>query len=117
MPETTGMALQALAGLVPKAAVERSMDYLKSEIEHLNAPMSFAWGTLGLGAWGETVERREDRILEILGRQESYGPYDTVSLSLLLLAFRENIHNTINGLCCRIGMKGCKHQVSGFCNG
>lgn len=87
MPETTGMALEALAGLAPRATVEGSMLYAESQGEHLLAPMSFAWCALGLAAWGEIMESRQERILHILGRQEDYGPYDTVSLSLLLLAW------------------------------
>jgi len=87
MPETTGLSLQALAGLAPRAAVEKSIAYLRAELASLNAPMSLAWAILGLRAWQETLEQPREQILGVLARQEESGPYDTVSLSLLLLAW------------------------------
>jgi hypothetical protein len=86
-PEATGLGLQALAGFVPKPAVERSITYLRSQLPALNAPMSLAWAILGLHAWQETLEQPHERILQVLGRQEQLGPYDMFSLSLLLLAW------------------------------
>ncbi len=86
-PEATGLALQALAGLVPKPAVEKSMAYLRSQLPLLNAPMSLGWAILGLHAWQETIEQPQERILQVLNRQEQSGPYDTFALSLLLLAW------------------------------
>jgi len=86
-PESTGLALQALAGLVPKTAVEHSIAYLRSELTFLNSPISLAWATLGLHAWQETIDRPQERILQVLARQEKSGPHDTTSLSLLLLAW------------------------------
>ncbi len=86
-PEATGLALQALAGLVPKAAVEKSIEYLRSRLPSLNAPISLAWAVLGLRAWQELVEGPEERIAQLLDRQGRLGPYDTFSLCLLLLAW------------------------------
>jgi len=85
--ETTGVGLQALAGLATEAAVEKSIAYMQSEVAFLNAPMSLAWAILGLHAWQETVDRPQERIRQALARQEKFGPHDTVSLSLLLLAW------------------------------
>jgi len=87
MPETTGLSLQALAGLAPKAAVEKSIAYLRSQLEFLNSPISLAWAILGLHAWQETIDRPQERIRRVLSRQEELGPHDTASLSLLLLAW------------------------------
>ncbi len=92
-PEASGLALQALAGLVPKSAVQTSITYLRSRLPSLHAPMSLAWTILGLHAWQETVEQPQERIAQILARQERVGLYDTSSLSLLLLAWH-----------CRIGL-------------
>jgi len=89
-PEATGLGLQALAGLVPKPAVEKSIAYLRSQLPALHAPMSLAWAILGLHAWQETIDQPRERILQVLGRQERLGPYDTFSLSLLLLAWHCN---------------------------
>jgi len=86
-PETTGLSLQALAGLATRAEVERSIAYLQSEVPFLHAPMSLAWAILGLHAWQENVDRYQERILQTLARQERLGPYDTADLSLLLLAW------------------------------
>jgi hypothetical protein len=86
-PEATGLGLQALAGLVPKSALQNSIAYLRSQLPALNAPMSLAWAILGLHAWQETIDQPQEQILQVLDRQERLGPYDTFSLSLLLLAW------------------------------
>ena len=85
-PEASGLALQALAGRVPKSNVEMSIAYLQAQLPTLKAPMSIGWAFLALHAWQETIERPEEKILEVLARQELRGPCDTFSLSLLLLA-------------------------------
>ena len=90
MPETTGVSLQALAGLVSRVDVERSIAYLRSQLPDLNTPISLAWAVLGLHAWQESLDQPREQILHVLGRQEQLGPYDTVSLSLLLLAWHCN---------------------------
>ncbi len=87
MPETTGLSLQALAGLTPKADVQKSIAYLQSQLAYLNSPISLAWAILGLHARQESIDRPRERILQVLARQEQLGPHDTVSLSLLLLAW------------------------------
>jgi hypothetical protein len=89
-PEATGLALQALAGLVPKPTVERSIAYLRARLPALNAPMSLGWAILGLHAWQETIEQPQERILQVLHRQEQFGPCDTFALSLLLLAWHRH---------------------------
>lgn len=85
--ETTGVALQATAGLTSKDTVKNSIAYMQSEASLLHAPMSLAWAILGLHAWSEIVDRPQERILQTLARQEKFGPYDTVPLSLLVLAW------------------------------
>jgi hypothetical protein len=85
-PEATGLALQALAGLVPTPEIQKSVAYLRSQLSTLSAPMSLGWAILGLQAWQETIEQPQERILQVLDRQAQLGPCDTFSLSLLLLA-------------------------------
>jgi hypothetical protein len=87
MPETTGVCLAALAGLASRADVERSIAYLQLRLPSLDTPMSLAWAILGLRAWQEKLDAPKDRIAHVLARQEETGPYDTISLSLLLLAW------------------------------
>jgi len=84
-PESTGAALQALAGLVPYHEIKKSVDYLRAEVDRARTPIGLGWGLLGLGAWGEAPQGSSDLIHQALGRQERYGPYDTSSLALLLL--------------------------------
>lgn len=84
-PESTGAALQALAGLVPKQDIQKSLDYLKDEMVHVQTPIALGWGLLGLHGWGEAPKESSDLIYQTLGRQERYGSYDTSSLALLLL--------------------------------
>ena len=84
-PESTGAALQALAGLVHYQEIQKSVEYLKAEMVQLRTPIALGWGLLGLGAWGEVPNGADDLVLQTLGRQERYGPYDTSSLALLLL--------------------------------
>jgi hypothetical protein len=87
MPETTGMALEALAGSVSEHRVETSLRRLAEEVTHLRTPLALAWAVLGLGAWNRRPPLAEDWIQAVLKRQKRYGPYDTALLSLLLLAF------------------------------
>jgi hypothetical protein len=86
MPETTGMALSALAGLVPESQVERSLNYLNNYIDHAKTPMSLGWGFLGLGSYGRRSGAAENKLPECLNRQGKYGLYDTAALSLVILA-------------------------------
>lgn len=87
MPETTGTALEAIGGLVSHEEVAQSISYLRSQLPHLSTPLAVAWTLLGLAAWKEADEYR-DSIARMATRREDYASWDTVSLSLLLLAWR-----------------------------
>jgi hypothetical protein len=87
MPESTGLALSALAGRVAPDRVRKSLSYLKDRIGTLRTPLSLGWGLLGLSAWGERPEGADDAVLDCLDRQKMYGQYDTQHLSLLMAAF------------------------------
>ena len=84
-PESTGAALQALAGLVSYSDISKSIDYLKAEAARARTPIALGWSLLGLGAWGKSPKGSTQLIDQILRRQDRYGPYDTASLALLLL--------------------------------
>lgn len=85
-PAATGMALNALAGLVSRERVQRSLVYLKSRVSRLRTPLSLGWSLLGLAAWGERPHASDPWILETLGRQRILGSYDTSHLALLVVA-------------------------------
>jgi hypothetical protein len=89
MPDSTGHALAALAGLVEKAAVLRSIDYLLDAIRYLKTPQAYCWSLFGLSAWSveTSVYKDKDRLIEILRLQNTYGPFDTSLLSKLLVAY------------------------------
>ena len=84
MPESTGVALNAVAGRVKEAQVARSLAYLAERLKTLRSPQSLGWGAMGLGAWGRRPAQIEDWIDNSLSRQEVFGPYDTINLVLLL---------------------------------
>ena len=86
MPGPTGIALQALAELVPKEQIEKSLIYLKTTVEKLYTPFALGWSLLGLSAWSERPTNSQALILSSLDRQKRYGPYDTSLLSLLVIA-------------------------------
>ena len=87
MPETTGMALAAIAGMVPKTSVDRSLNYLRSNVGQARTPITLGWSLLGLSAYGERPDNAERLIIECFNLQKKYGIYDTAMLSLLILAF------------------------------
>lgn len=86
LPESTGLALDALAGRVSRGDVARSLGYLETRLAQVRAPLSLGWGLLGLGAWGARPADAERRVSESLALQEEYGPFDTTLLSLLLVS-------------------------------
>jgi hypothetical protein len=86
MPENTGMALQALSGLLPKKDIEKSIRYLASCLGQLCTPLALGWSLLGLRAWGEQIDAHADYFAGVVARQQKYGIYDTVSLGVLLTA-------------------------------
>jgi len=85
-PETTGMALNALAGRVSPNHVERSLEYLARELPTLRTPVALGWGLLGLAAWQQRPAQWQTLIQRCFEQQARYGLYNTTSLSLLLAA-------------------------------
>ncbi|MFQ5739475.1 MAG: prenyltransferase/squalene oxidase repeat-containing protein [Acidobacteriota bacterium] len=86
LPEVTGVVLSALAGRVAPDRVEASLKYLRSALEEMRSPLTLGWGLLGLNAWKRRPREALDWIRQSQGQQDKYGPYDTTSISLLLLA-------------------------------
>lgn len=86
MPETTGMALASIAGMVPKTSVDKSLNYLRSNIGEAQTPITLGWSILGLSAYGQRPENAEQLIMECFNNQKRYGIYDTAMLSFLILA-------------------------------
>lgn len=84
-PESTGTALHALTGLIPRKEVQLSLDYLSKEITRLHTPIALGWSLLALNSWAVPVPNAPRLITDCLERQERYGPYDTTSLCLLVL--------------------------------
>ncbi|NVL90208.1 MAG: hypothetical protein HWN69_04320 [Desulfobacterales bacterium] len=87
MPDSTGVALNALAGSVSRQDIKHSLQYLKSRVKNIRSPRALGWSILGLGAWGERPSEAPSWILESLRLQEKYGNYDTSPLSLMLISF------------------------------
>ncbi len=85
-PETTGIALNALAGRVSREVVQISLDYVLREVPKLRTPLSLAWAILGLKAWHLGPEHALEWIITTLERGTRYGGYDTSSLCVLLAA-------------------------------
>ncbi len=86
MPESTGLALSALTGLVKIQDISRSIALLKGFVEKLTTPFSLGWAILGLASWGERPRNANALLDRCLNRQERYGPYDTSLLCLLFVA-------------------------------
>lgn len=86
LPDSTGVALTALAQLVPRAQVAASLDYLQRHVSALRTPKSLGWSLLGLTAWGERPPESLPWLADCLRRQEVV-PFDMESLAVLTLAF------------------------------
>lgn len=90
-PESTGAALLALAGRVPRSVVHHSLDYLSTAVEGLRTPIALGWSLLGLRAWDASPSEAAGLFSHCLARQGRYGTYDTCALSLLLLSQSETL--------------------------
>jgi hypothetical protein len=105
MPENTGVALSALAGMTPKVRIGRSLSYLATSVPGRFTPLSLGWGLLGLSAYGDRPAEAEEMILTCLRRQTDFPPYDTAALSILLTALVAR-----NGLIGLFGHGGLKEK-------
>jgi len=62
LPDTTGLALYALAGKAVEADVTKSLAYAAQAWEVEKAPLSLAWLCLGLNAWNHPVPDAEKKL-------------------------------------------------------
>lgn len=83
---STGIALNALAGEARETEVGKSLTYLQGQVGKIRTPLSLGWGILGLAAWGRRPDQATYWIEECLSRQKIRGEYDATLISLLLLA-------------------------------
>jgi len=86
-PANTGIALAALAGLVQRSEIHRSLEYAQKQAQQCRSAFSLSWVVLGLSAWHEKPDQAQSWIIESLGLQERYGHYNTSLLSLLITSF------------------------------
>jgi hypothetical protein len=86
MPDSTGMALDALSGMVSLEKIRDSISYMKNRIRKVRSPLSLGWGILGLGAWGEKPAEASKWLMECWRLQDRYGSYHTSLISMILLA-------------------------------
>jgi len=86
LPDTTGVALNALRNHVEADTVQSGIAYLSRRVEKIRTPISLGWGLLGLSAWGARPAGAALWAEETLGRQQSTGAFDTDQLALLLVA-------------------------------
>lgn len=85
-PATTGVALAALDGEPACAAIRQSIDYLRSALSTIHAPLSLGWGLLGLAAHNARPDDANDWITVSADRaRKRAGP---IGAALLLLASR-----------------------------
>jgi hypothetical protein len=87
IPESTGIALSALASLTERSSIKLSIDYLEEEIKKLRTPLALSWAIFALSGWANRSDNFCDWILESLNLQKKYGSYNTAQLSQLLVAY------------------------------
>ncbi len=86
LPQSTAVALVALAGKENRQDLARSIKYLSEQVPDLHTPLSLAWAILALHAWQHRPRQADRWLLDCLEGQKRLGSYDTESLSLLCLA-------------------------------
>ena len=86
-PESTGLAMTAIAGLVELSDVALSIAYLKKQYDKVKTPLALSWTLFGLACWTERPKDYENRIQDSLKLQERYGKYDTSYLAKLVVAY------------------------------
>jgi len=84
--DATGVALAALAGMIPAEAVAKSIALLENAMSEVRTPFSLAWGILGLSAWGRRPAGTATWVDESLALAGRYGGYGTTHLAMLLAA-------------------------------
>jgi hypothetical protein len=87
MPDSTGMALEALSGHI-ESGIEKSLSYLGEQITDLTTPLSLAWSIIGLSAYNFRPAGVTNLIARCLDKQKIFGGYDGIHFSLLVIAYK-----------------------------
>ncbi|WP_051360860.1 prenyltransferase/squalene oxidase repeat-containing protein [Desulfuromonas sp. TF] len=95
MPDSTGLALCALSGLITEKEVIGSIAYLNETVPEIRTPFSLSWGLLGLNAWNRPHETAGEFIDRCMNRRFLYGGFSTTHLCLLLLAHPDMAQSSI----------------------
>jgi hypothetical protein len=86
-PESTGIALCALASHTSPGTVAPSLAYLQDSVVTIRSPLSLAWSLFGLSAWSAAPRQGRQWLLECLERQERYGAFSTDLRAQLVVAW------------------------------
>lgn len=84
-PETTGVALTALAPEPRNDAIDRATDYLHRELPRIRSPLALGWGLVGLTACARRPAAANEWLAEAVDRNR-HRPVNCLHDALLLLA-------------------------------
>jgi hypothetical protein len=84
--DATGVALAALAGMIPTEAVAKSIAMLENAVPAVKTPLSLAWALFGLSLWGRRPAGAANWIDKSFSLAGQYGGYSTTHLAMLLAA-------------------------------
>lgn len=84
-PETTGVALAALAGGPRHDVVDKGIEFLLAELPRIRSPLALGWGLIGLAAWDATPAQAGEWLAEAV-QQLQARPRNPQHDALLLLA-------------------------------
>lgn len=84
-PATTGVALAALSGEPRSAEVDAGIHYLADALPRISAPLSLAWGFIGLQAW-DAMPGDAESSLARSARRLAARPVNPHYIAMLLIA-------------------------------
>lgn len=87
LPESTALALTALAAFVKREQIQKSLNYLLIELSKMDTPLALAWGIRATKAWGEKITHKKEKIERCLKLQQRYGEFETTLLAQLVIAW------------------------------
>lgn len=84
-PETTGVALAALATLEKNETIEKSLTFLETELPRIRSPLALGWGLIGLTMWNRRPAAAAQWLNEAIAANDVRPP-NAQHDALLLLA-------------------------------